>query len=75
VFYKGDKLSTSYRADIICFESVILELKAVRQLTVVEEAQVLNCLKASGLRLALLFNFGAPSLQQRRFVSDPEPSV
>jgi len=75
VFYKGDKLSTTYRADFICFDSVILELKAIRQLTVVEEAQVLNYLKASGVRTALLFNFGALSLQQRRFVSGPDPSV
>jgi len=69
VFYKGDRLSAAYRADFICFDSVILELKAIRQLTVVEEAQVLNYLKASGLHVALLINFGAPSFQQRRFVS------
>lgn len=75
VFYKGDKLSTTYRADFLCFDSVILELKAIRQLTVIEEAQVLNYLKASGLRVALLFNFGAPSLQQKRFVSGPDQSV
>ena len=71
VFYKGDKLSTNYRADFICFDSVIVELKAVRQLSVVEEAQVLNYLKASGLHISLLFNFGAPSLQHRRFVAGP----
>ena len=75
VFYKGDRLSTTYRADFICFESIILELKVIRQITVVEEAQVLNYLKASGLRLALLLNFGAPSLQQKRFVLDPDKSV
>jgi GxxExxY protein len=75
VFYKSEKLSTMYRADFICYESVILELKAIRQLTVIEEAQVLNCLKASGLRVALLLNFGAPSLQQKRFVSGPDQSV
>jgi len=75
VFYKGEKLSPAYRADFICFDSVILELKAIRQLTVVEEAQVLNYLKATGLHIALLLNFGAPSLQHKRFVSGPEPSV
>lgn len=75
VFYKGDKLSTAYRADFICFDTVILELKAIRQLTVVDEAQVLNYLTASGLHVALLFNFGAPSLQQKRFVSGHDPSV
>jgi GxxExxY protein len=75
VFYKGDKLSTTYRADFVCFEAVIVELKAVRQLTPIEEAQVLNYLKASGLSTALLLNFGAPSLQQKRFVSGPGQSV
>jgi GxxExxY protein len=72
VFYKGEKLLATYRAHFICFDSVILELKAIRQMTVLEDAQVLNYLKASGLRVALLFNFGAPSLQQRRFVSGPK---
>jgi GxxExxY protein len=75
VFYKGDRLSTTYRADFTCFESIILELKAIRQMTVIEEAQVLNYLKASGLRVALLLNFGTPSLQQKRFVLDPDKSV
>jgi GxxExxY protein len=75
VFYKGEKLATTYRADFICFDSVILELKAIRQLTVIEEAQVLNCLKASGFHVALLFNFGAPSFQQKRFVFGPDQSV
>ena len=75
VFYKGEKFATAYRADFICFDSVILELKAIRQLTVIEEAQVLNYLKASGLRIALLLNFGAPSLQQKRFVLGSDKSV
>ena len=75
VFYKGEKLATAYRADFICYDSVILELKAIRQLTAIEEAQVLNYLKASGLHTALVFNFGAPSLQQKRFVSGLDPSV
>ena len=68
VFYKGEKLSTTYRADFICFESVSVELKAVKQLTIIEEAQLLNYLKATGFRVGMLFNFGAPSLQHKRFV-------
>ncbi len=72
VFYKGEKLSTSYRADFVCFESVIVELKAVRQLTIIEEAQLINYLKATGFNLGMLLNFGAPSLQHKRFVFSPK---
>jgi GxxExxY protein len=68
VRYKGHTLQTKYRADFICFDSVLLELKAIHQLTNVEEAQIVHYLRATGLQLGLLINFGSPSLQFRRFV-------
>ena len=68
IVYKGKRLATSYRADFVCFNSIIVELKAVSNLTGVEEAQVLNYLKATGHEVGLLFNFGTESLQYRRFV-------
>lgn len=68
VFYKGQRLNAYYKADFICYGSVIVELKAVKQLSGNEEAQVINYLKASGLKRALLLNFGSKSLQHRRFV-------
>ncbi len=66
--YRGRILDTSYRADFICYDSVVVELKALGGLTRTEEAQVINYLKASGYQVGLLFNFGSGSLEHRRLV-------
>jgi len=68
VSYKGKSLDVSYRADFVCFGNIIVELKALQKLSGVEESQVLNYLKATGLEKGLLINFGTASLQHRRFV-------
>jgi GxxExxY protein len=68
VFYKGRKLRATYRADVLCYDSVILELKALGKVGDVEMAQVLNYLKASRQQRGLLINFGTRSLQHQRFV-------
>jgi GxxExxY protein len=72
--FGGQPLRTLYRADLVCFDDVLVELKALRALGGVESAQVLNYLKASGLARALLLNFGAPRLEYRRLVSSPQIS-
>ena len=69
VFYKEQQLRSSYRADFICFENVIVELKAVKQITDIERAQILNYLKATNFTLGLLINFGQSSLKYERFVN------
>jgi GxxExxY protein len=66
--YKDHPLDCAYRADFVCFGNVIVEIKALGQLTGVERAQVINYLKATGYKVALLLNFGAESLQFERVV-------
>ncbi len=67
VYYKG-VLVREYVADFVVEGQIILEIKAVSQLTPVHEAQAHNYLSATGYRLAILLNFGTPSLQQKRVV-------
>jgi len=67
VYYK-DQLVGHYVADFVIDGQIILELKAVSALTKAHEAQAHNYLAATGLRLAILINFGADSLQQKRIV-------
>ena len=66
--YKGQPLETKYCADFICFNSVVVELKALARTSGREEAQLINDLKATGKEVGLLVNFGARSLEHRRFV-------
>lgn len=75
IMYRGAALSTHYKVDFVCFGSVIVELKALTQLTGNEESQVINYLKASQLQKALLINFGSSSLEYKRLVFSLRPSV
>jgi GxxExxY protein len=68
VYYKGQRLACAYRADFLCYGQVIVELKALQVLGKNEEAQIINYLKATDLERGLLLNFGAPSLEFKRFV-------
>src|SRR5215471_577396 len=70
--YKGKLLTCGYRADFICYENLLLEMKAIADLTRVDDAQLINELKATGFQRGLLLNFRAPSLQFKRLVLTSE---
>ena len=69
VIDKGRTLKTTCRADFICFETVILELKSIAKLGATEEAQIINYLKANGLEVGLLVNFAETRLTYKRFAN------
>lgn len=64
----GETLKKTYVADFVAYDRIIVEIKALKALGAAEEAQVLNYLKASGHRLGILINFGAPRLEFKRIV-------
>jgi GxxExxY protein len=69
ISYKGKTLNKEYCADLVCYGQIIVELKALDRLSGTEEAQVLNYLKATGLRVGVLINFGSQGkLEWKRFV-------
>ena len=58
IYYDGQELKQSYRADFVCYGNIIVEIKAVADLNDSHRSQVFNYLKATGFKLGLLFNFG-----------------
>lgn len=77
VFYKERALSCTYRADFICFDEIIVEAKAIKEIRGIEQAQLLNYLKSTNYPLGLLLNFGGPRLEYKRMIYTPHlcPSV
>ena len=69
LYYKREALRQAFKPDLICYGKIIVELKAVRELAPEHTAQVLNYLKATEMKLALLVNFGSrPKVTIERFV-------
>ena len=66
--YKGKPLKKKYEPDFICYDDVIVEIKAMDKLSSNEHAQIINYLKASRMKVGLLINLGAKSLEHKRFV-------
>ena len=68
IAYRDTVLPCLFRADLVCFDGLLVELKANVHLGKADEAQIVNYLKASGLKKGLLLNFGSEKLEYRRFV-------
>jgi GxxExxY protein len=66
--YKGKPLNKKYQPDFMCYEEIIVEIKALSGLSGNEEAQILNYLKATGFEIGLLINFGTRSLEYKRLI-------
>ena len=66
VSYKGNTLTKTFKADFVCYNKIILELKAVRAFTDEHYAQIYTYLRASGMDLGILINFGTASIEYER---------
>ena len=68
LYYKGEPLKQSYKPDLICYDKIIIELKAVKEFSPEHDAQILNYLRGTGMKLGLLVNFGSyPKATIKRF--------
>lgn len=68
IYYKDKMLPHFYKPDFVCYDSVVVELKAIDDLTSDNQAQIINYLAATKCQVGLLLNFGRNSLQKKRFV-------
>ena len=69
IAYKGQTLHKEYIADFLCYDRIIVEIKAVKAITGVEESQLLNYLKATNLSVGVIINFGAQQLEWKRYAN------
>jgi GxxExxY protein len=69
ITYKDRILTKEYIADFLCFERIIVEIKAIKNITEIEEAQLINYLKATKLPLGLIINFGGKTMEWKRYAN------
>lgn len=69
LYYDGEKMKKKYRADFVCYQKIIIEIKAVNHIPKVFYKQLLNYLKITEYELGMLINFGDSSLQYKRIVN------
>ena len=68
IMYKGKELEQKYIADFVCYDKIVIELKAVDELLPVHKAQVINYLAITGYQLGLLVNFNETKIKPERIV-------
>ena len=68
IYYKDKVLPHFYKPDFVCYDSIVVELKAVDNLNAENQAQIINYLAATKCKVGLLLNFGKNSLEKKRFV-------
>ena len=69
IMYKGMQLEKTFIADFLCYELVIVELKAIREITKREQAQLLNYLRAANSEIGIILNFGSRKLTWKRMIN------
>ena len=69
VYYDNQPLKKYFKADFVCFNSIIIEMKATKFLIEADLRQTINSVKATHYKLGLLINFGTPSLSYKRIVN------
>ncbi|WP_321516528.1 GxxExxY protein [Marinifilum fragile] len=75
LFYDGQKMNKYFKADFVCFDSIIIEIKSKSCLLKIDEQQTINYLKATKYQLGLLINFGENSLRYKRFINTSDKKV
>jgi GxxExxY protein len=68
IYYKGEEIEQKYVADFVCYDKIVVELKAVEELLPIHIAQVINYLSITGYKLGLLVNFNAQQITPERIV-------
>jgi len=69
ITYNGITLNKEYIPDFVCYGSIIVEIKAIKQITEIEEAQIINYLKFANMPVGLIVNFGSTKLQWKRYAN------
>ena len=68
VYFKGQKLKKHYVPDFTCYDKIVVEIKALRHTTEIDESQTFNSTRVAKFRLGVLINFGTNSLEWKRFI-------